>query len=216
MNGKNDVELEKEVQKTENRKLAMWAQGRWGGVVFVHGGTLVQGDGYKAAEAEKQREDELPEASESIIKEAETDRAQRKAEKKRRKEQRRITRESRPGGTKITLDSQYHKPEIEITDPRDALLTEQLGGNRIPAEETEKKKRERPAVQVERKSCPYAAEEELPSSASSTPVPSEPPSITRTSTTLPRTGRHLIRGRNIDAKKMAFSDLKMLDQVRNS
>lgn len=40
LNGKSDAELKKQEKKIEDRKLEMYARGRWGGLVFVKGGIL--------------------------------------------------------------------------------------------------------------------------------------------------------------------------------
>ena len=58
LNGKSEQEVEAVERKVEERKLAMFAQGKWGGMVFVSGGLLVQRDDFKVNEevSEKQRE----------------------------------------------------------------------------------------------------------------------------------------------------------------
>ena len=215
LNGKNDVEINTELQKSGDRKLAMWAQGRWGGVMFVPGGTLLQGDGYKKAEEEAQRDIESHVASGPPSNEVGvTEKVRRKAGKKRRREERTKRNEAELGDEITTTESKSPKLEAWNTQLTGELLGESPYGQKISSKEKKKKKRERPILSIgENDHAPAAEEEKASSITSPAQVPLQHPSVTRTSTALLRTGRHSIRGRNIEAKKMAFSDLKMLDQV---
>jgi Pin2-interacting protein X1 len=216
LNGKSDVELEKEVQKNEDRKLAMWAQGRWGGVMFVPGGTLVQGDGYKKAEEEGQEKFESQEASGSQIDAAESeDMAQRKAEKKRRKEEKRLKREAEPRAKAAVAASRISNLRAKEAEPQGGFSGSNPNAEKTSSKEKRKKKRESPAPSTEDSSRAATAKKEKEDSvtAMSSQGLTQPLTITSTSAALPRSGRHVIRGRNIEAKKMAFSDTKMLDQV---
>ena len=202
LNGKSEVQIKKEVQKTEDRKLAMWAQGRWGGVMFVPGGTLVQGDGYKRPEDETEEKAEVQEAVKSQKDEsAATEKAERKAERKRRKEERRQRRKAKSSLL-----------EGADTSTEQSVKTDES----VPSKEKKTKKRERPVVPSGESVLAVARSEEQVESAAS-PVlnlSSESVVTVQTATAPLRTGRHVIRGRNIQAKKMAFADMKMLDQVR--
>jgi len=191
LNAKDQKELERVEEKIENRKLAMFAQGRWGGMVFVPGGLLVQDDprrqtveaegdqenaervGLVKNESDSEADSDKAQKSEKKRKRADETpeaRAQRKAEKKERKEERRLRREARRlkklqkwGGTSTPL--------TETTDPTDT------------------------------------------STGASTPVQISEISKTSVTQERSRNGRHLLRGRNIQAKRMAFTDSKGLDQI---
>lgn len=212
MNGKSDVDLEKEVQKNENKRLAMWAQGRWGGVMFVPGGTLVQGDGYKKAEGEQPQHLNLNKASAKQSDGTElTDRAHHMAEKKRRKEERRRKSEAELGGKAASIESIALEPKVGMAE-----VTENVhgvnSGKKKAGSKKKNKKRERSTLCPDNDNSVATPGEQVESD----PVAPEPPTTSRTIPALPRTGRHVIRGKNIEAKKMAFSDVKMLDQVRYS
>ena len=183
--------------------------------MFVPGGTLVQGDGYKTAEEETPKDNDSRETSEHQSDGVEgTEKAQRKAERKRRKVEKRIKREARFGDKQSLTGNDYPKTGTETMVPTDGPLRESPSED-ISVEGKKKMKRQRPAPFVDDKSHVRATEDRAPQSTSSTQVPPKSPVITSRGETLPRTGRHIIRGRNIEAKKMAFSNLKMLDQVQN-
>lgn len=191
LNARDEGELKKVEEKIENRKLAMFAQGRWGGMVFVPGGLLVQDDPSKQIPTEdknqesetkadvEQNESDSEADSDSARKperkrkrEGETpeERAQRKAEKKQRKEQRRIRKEAKRL-KKLQKESGTSTPLTETTD-----FTETSTGASTPVQLSE--------INVS--------------------------SITREPL---RNGRHVLRGRNIQAKRMAFTDSRGLDQI---
>ena len=184
--------------------------------MFVPGGTLVQGDGYKTAEEETQKDSDSRETSEHQIGGAEgTEKAQRKADRKRQKEEKRIKREAKFGDRQSLIGNDYPKTGTGSMVSTVGPLRESPSKDTISEEGRNKRKREKPAPFVDEKSHARAAEKRAPQSTSPAQGPSEAPVITTKSGTLPRTGRHVIRGRNIEAKKMAFSNLKMLDQVRS-
>ena len=216
LNGKNDVELENEANKNENRKLAMWAQAQWGGVMFVPGGTLVQGDGYKKPEEEVPEVIELPKAPESQSDVAASDnKAPRKAEKKRRKEEKRRKRDAGLDDRTSSIESTASKPKAEMIKGTGSLEGKGFGGEKAASKEKKKKKRQRPALSADDESSvttPSEQADNIPGPSAAYTLPN-PAIANRTTPALPRTGRHIIRGRNIEAKKMASSDIKMLDQV---
>jgi len=218
LNGKSDVELENEAKKSENRKLAMWAQGRWGGVMFVPGGTLVQGDGYKKPKEEAPEVVELQKASESQSDVARSDdKAQRKAEKKRRKDEKRRERDAGLHDRASSTECTTSNPKAEVTKATGSLERKSSSREKMAAKE-KKKKRERPALSADDESSVTTPGEQADNILGPSTVYALPTHViaNRTTPALPRTGRHVIRGRNIEAKKMAFSDVKMLDQVRHS
>lgn len=213
------MELENEARKSENRKLAMWAQGRWGGVMFVPGGTLVQGDGYKKPQEEAPEVVELQKVHESQSDAVGSDdKAQRKAEKKRRKEEKRRKRDAGLHDRASSTDSTTSNPKAEVTKATGTLERKGSSREKTAAKEKKKKKRERPALSADDESSVTTPGEHADniSEPSTVYVLPTPAIANRTTPALPRTGRHVIRGRNIEAKKMAFSDVKMLDQVRPS
>ena len=216
LNGKSDAELENETNRNENRKLAMWAQGRWGGVMFVPGGTLVQGDGYKKPEEEAPEVAELPKEPESQSDMAGSDdKAQRKAEKKRRKEEKRRKRDAELDDRASSTESTASNPKAEMTKCTGSLERKCFSGEKTTSKEKKKKKRQRPALSADDESSgttPGEQADNIPGPSTVYALPN-PAIANRTTSALPRTGRHVIRGRNIEAKKMAFSDVKMLDQV---
>jgi hypothetical protein len=219
LNGKSDVELENEAKESENRKLAMWAQGRWGGVMFVPGGTLVQGDGYRRPKKEAPEVVELQKAPGSQSDAGGSDdKAQRKARKKRREEEKRQKGDARLRDRASSTESTTSNPKAEVTKATGSLERKGFSKEKTAAKEKKEKKRERPALSTGGESSVTAPGEQ----ADNTPGPltvyalPTPAIANRTTPALPRTGRHVIRGRNIEAKKMASSDVKMLDQVRSS
>jgi Pin2-interacting protein X1 len=219
LNGKSDVELENEAKKSENRKLAMWAQGRWGGVMFVPGGTLVQGDGYKKPKEEVPEVVELQKAPKSQSDAARSDdKAQRKARKKRRKEEKRQKRDAGLHDRASSTESTTSNPKAEVTKATGSSERNSSSREKTAAKEKKKKKRERPALSTDDESgvtVPGEQADNIPGPSTVYALPTRA-IANRTTPALPRTGRHMIRGRNIEAKKMAFSDVKMLDQVRSS
>lgn len=203
LNGKSDAELEKVEKKIEDRKLAMFAQGKWGGMVFVPGGLLVQRDDFKVqdekpagnasrprndAEAiakmkrrQKSGEDENDLPIEEDEAAAKARRKQERAEKHLRKEE----RQRRKGG-KVVASAGTTPMEVSEADVSE-----------------KKKKKKGP------KSLPTPPEE---SSASGSGVENHQPVITQPRPPI-RNGRQMLRGKNIAAKKMAFADAKMLDEI---
>lgn len=183
LNAKDEAALKVVEQKIENKKLAMFAQGRWGGMVFVPGGLLVQEDPRKQIVEEKSLEEEIQTSSDEDKQQEETaiklvkrddetpeERAQRRAQKKQRKEDRRLRKEAK----KLKKLSKNSQATTSASDTAD--FTE-------------------------------------PSTGTSTPMQIPEINLTTVSRQQPRNGRHILRGRNIQAKRLAFSDMKGLDQI---
>jgi hypothetical protein len=212
LNGKSDAELEKDAQRNEDRKLAMWAQRRWGGVTFVPGGMLDQGDDYKES-GEKLKRDPKPQATsrnQNDVLES-NDNGGHKAEKKQKEKRRKG--EANSAAVEAALASALPFPSLkeagpEAVPPGLTLRTEKALSNK-------KQKRERLSSSTD--DNPRAAtprkREEGSHIASPSQALSQTLTVAKTGAVLARTGRHIIRGRNIEAKKLAFSDTKMLDQV---
>jgi Pin2-interacting protein X1 len=209
LNGKSEQEVEAVERKVEERKLAMFAQGKWGGMVFVSGGLLVQRDDFKVNEeiSEKQREFKaMRNDAEAIAKAkgrkkggddgsgvpAEEDdaaakarRKQERAEKRQRKEERRRRREA------------DNPTELETNTSNETSAAD------IPKKK-EKKAKSLPTPPDDTSvSNTDTKTEDIPESA-------PPPPASRP---MPRNGRQILRGKNIAAKKMAFADAKLLDEI---
>lgn len=203
LNAKDAAELKAAEERVENKKLAMFALGRWGGMVFVPGGKLVQDDPTEqvpkpersadekevAAEIDKEVEESESEAEEQPMerearrKENETpeERAKRKAEKKQRKEERRVRREERRLRKLQKENRSGTSTSVSGTQTPD--LTETSTGASTPV-----------------------LLQELDNGNSSV-------SVTAVTQHKLSNGRHLLRGRNIQAKRLAFSDARGLDQI---
>lgn len=199
LNAKDESELKQAEEKIENKKLAMFAQGRWGGMVFVPGGLLVQDEPGKITQSasgseprttDQQnrtsiRQSEDSDDSGAAVKkskkgkredETEEQRAHRKAEKRRRKDEKAARKEVRR--LKRSL-----KASGVASSPASVLATPELSDINTGT------------------STPLSA----PETVSTTAV--------ATANTAARNGRAIIRSRNYAAKRMAFSDAKGLDQI---
>jgi Pin2-interacting protein X1 len=224
LNGKSDVDLRKEEQKAEDRKLAMWAQGKWGGMIFVPGGLLVQGEAFKKnddnVEASETKEssaeigEDVDEAVEKARKKEE--RRRKKAEKKQqevndevlgkakrreerwRKHTKEVKAESAPGGLSADLLTRKREQPDKSVDIQDN--SEDIGESEGHSEKKRKKQKSENLLGTIQASTPLAE-------------PSPKPVNTVSTQGIARNGRHILRGKNIQAKKMAFGDAKMLDEV---
>lgn len=187
LNAKSEADVKKVEAKVENKKLAMFVQGRWGGMVFVPGGLLVQEDPKKEDTSEQQSEENdsdseainetsidvavVAKKRKSRAEETPSDRAIRKAEKQHRKADRAVRREAK---RLRRLQKEAQSQSSTNTATPDLTETETTG--------------------------------------TSTPI-SIAASITSITKEPARGGRSVLRGRNILAKRAAFSDMKGLDQI---
>lgn len=204
LNGKSEGELRKEEKKVEDRKLEMYARGRWGGMVFVRGGVLV---GSKEDEEEKEHDDgndqrtpsQPPQEVDSDTA-VEAEKRKNKQEKRQCKEERRKRREEK-ALRKLTKKTKQSKRtnNTDDSEPNTARST---------------------TLALHKSPLTQPADEPVSSSSSaSSPSPSDtetekaklPPVVT--AAPMRNNGRHLLRGRNIQAKRMAFSDTKGLDEI---
>jgi Pin2-interacting protein X1 len=235
LNSKDEVEVKMLEQRSEDRKLALWSQGRWGGIMFVPGGLLVQGDEYRSVENEASQPEVIAEES------AETsyDRAIRKAAKALRKAERHARREAK---WRRIAESQTADPECTVTDsevenltpkdPEKKQMHDGHGGNPQPIVATDIEPALSPDPRQKRKKLAKERHGKQPELANYTanslegktvfdavqlPTPpsesGETPLSVQPIPPSSRNGRHIIRGRNIQAKRMAFADAKMLDEV---
>ncbi|KAK5064182.1 hypothetical protein LTR84_000014 [Exophiala bonariae] len=221
LNGKSDQELQKEEQKIEDRKLAMYAKGRWGGMVFVKGGTLVGDRDFGTGDKENETansKDSSPKPVEPSPQVEDEDNStgsnaeerMRKEEKRQRKEARREKREER------ALRKAEKKARRQRKSAAASSADEDENSTPIPFQA--------------HKSSPSQAPDEPVSSSSGTEDSTSNSRLKRkrsslvteiSETSMPKTpvstplrnGRHLLRGRNIQAKRMAFADMKGLDEI---
>lgn len=186
LNAKDQKELEAVEEKIENKKLSMFAMGRWGGMVFVPGGVLVQEDPKKKLEVRGEDAEEQDPSDDS------SEPTQQPSSKSKSKSK------SKP---------RTPKPENETPEQRALRKSEK----RARKEARLLKKLQRTTT-----STPSSEQTSTTNTGTSTPIQtSAPPNTSVTSITQAKlkNGRHLLRGRNIQAKKMAFSDARGLDQI---
>lgn len=198
LNGKDEGEIAVVEKKVEDRKLAMFAAGRWGGMVFVPGGLLVQREVFRKDDgvSEEQREFKAMRNDAEAIRRAKgrgnvdedageedeeaaakAKRKQDRAEKRQRKEDKRRRKAEKSS-------------EMELGSVSTSNLPPKLKHPKPPP-------------------TPASASSPPSSTASDDARPIPPPSRP----TIRRNGRQILRGKNIAAKKMAFADAKMLDEI---
>lgn len=186
LNAKDEKELKVAEEKVESKKLATYAQGRWGGMIWIPGGLLVQDDpkntenlspitrvDTNSDEVSEENDERIERPSESPTRsekrETSEERAARKSEKQRRKEDRRSRKEAK----------RLQRLHEESQTASSGTST--------------------PTVQ------------EANTEASSSMLTSNV--TTKIVSQRLQNGRHILRGRNIQAKRMAFTDAKGLDQI---
>ena len=232
LNSKDEAEAKRLEQRSEGRKLAMWTQGKWGGVMFVPGGLLVQGDKHRKADDEKSppaiaAKDSWGGSDQNSARKAA--RALRKAERRERREAKlknetegNSTGSEFKGGPRTDMNLDYVKNmtrgkdragalPIDDSDTRNATRTAQRLKGKAHKEQYSEQLNSASlwvAPPAEEKTAVVAVQLPTPpSECQDTPIP------LRALQSNSRNGMHLIRGRNIQAKRMAFADDKMLDEV---
>ncbi|KIW17666.1 hypothetical protein PV08_04861 [Exophiala spinifera] len=207
LNGKSDAELKKQEQKNEDRKLAMYARGRWGGMVFVRGGILEGSIEDKATKTDTQENshDEPDQTQPEPMSDADEreEKRRRKEEKKQRKEEKRKRREEKAlrkadkkAKTREAVRSALPLHKSPLTQPPDEPVSSSSSSseNEVDATAT--------STGASKPRRSGTAREDL---AGSKPQAAETRTI--------KSGRHILRGRNIQAKRMAFSNMKGLDEI---
>ena len=200
LNGKSEEEVESQVRKSEERKLAVWAQGRWGGLVFVPGGKLVMGDGYKRLRAVEEGGKEAG----SLLGER---------ERMSTADEKGLTRREK------TRKEDSVKAKLKASGKGKRRLDKSIDASRNQVLPKRKLKTVRQGVQGSHAGSSARGvssdQQQEPSKTSTPPLetPTDGVITARVTQAGPRNGRHMIRGRNIQAKKMAFADAKMLDEV---
>jgi len=238
LNSKDEAAVKKLEQRLEDRKLAMWTRGKWGGVMFVPGGLLVQGDKFRSGDDEVNSpggpvEGPVETPDQKVARKA--TKAFRKAERRERKEAK-LQKRAKGNTTELVCgfknnegtDPTYKDAESNqgcdtnsgsfqrtvTMDIENAISTGQKQkiekslkgkGNRRPrtADHNMEHVQEGKMV-IDNVQLPTPHSECLDTQISTQAVQSSS-----------RNGRHIIRGRNIQAKRMAFADAKMLDEVRS-
>jgi Pin2-interacting protein X1 len=234
LNSKDEVQVKQLEQKSEDRKLAMWTQGKWGGVMFVPGGLLVQGDNFRKLDDER----DSPQTAAARPVESPDQKAARKVAKALRKAERRERKEAKLK-TSAEGNAIYAAVGTETHDPNstvDNVKNKRSGKNGATAPHmadtdtenairTDQKKNRREMSKKQYKGLPTAAscavempeQEEVLVDAVQLPTPPSEgqgtPIIAEAVCSGSRNGRHLLRGRHIQAKRMAFADAKLLDEV---
>ncbi|KAK4936367.1 telomerase inhibitor [Elasticomyces elasticus] len=205
LNGKSDAELQKAEKKVEDRKLEMYARGRWGGMVFVKGGILLG-----SLEDDDEREDKQVEPAKSEQKdESRTEEPRTKEEKKQRKEERRKRREEKSvrKAAKKARKSAAEEESATAVSSRQPAPAHRSPTTQPPDEAVSSASSDNEA---QRASAASGLKRKSSSDGQQVLVTSKSQVIATTKT---RNGRHLLRGRNIQAKRMAFSDMKGLDEI---
>lgn len=217
LNGKSDQELQKEEQKIEDRKLAMYAKGRWGGMVFVKGGTLVGDRDFGTGEEKEQAGTESQDNTPKPVESDEGNAAEPDAEKKKRQEEKRLRKEARQlkrDARALRKAAKKAKRQSKSTESSSADEDDNLKPIRFQTHKSS------PTTQAPDE--PVSSSSGIEDSSSSnlkrkrsslTSVVPEASKQKPTVSTPLRNGRHLLRGRNIQAKKMAFADMKGLDEI---
>lgn len=206
LNSKTEEELVKHEKKESERKLEGYARGRWGGMMFVPSGVLVQGEGFKTPqeriEEKRKNVEQLNKhganpdteivtsrlSSEPLPVDEKAEKRRQKEERRRRKEERRLRKAARATRKeeRLSKTSRKSSKSLSISAPDEATSSSDQG------------------------------EATGPNGSSEHTKPSTRPSITISETTkkeTPGNGRHVLRGRNIEAKRKAFSDTKGLDAI---
>lgn len=207
LNGKSEGDIEKEQRKGDDLRLALYAKGRWGGMEFVRGGLLVQGKDFK--EGVRDNEEPKDSAPKHITEDEDSDARsrRRKAEKKAKKDAKK-RQEVNGAGEQISIAAER---SIQLYEPVPSA-DEKSRGDRT---ERKKKKKRRKEHEDGDTSATTKPQEVSPTS----PVQSLPtiPLVIEKPTTpvnlLPQRGRHILRGRHIQSKKMTFQDAKGLDEI---
>ena len=242
LNSKDEVGAKKLEQKLEDVKLARWAQGRWGGVIFVPGGLLVQGDQFKRVRKDQglllsPAEDhvELP-TLETLETSTKAAKALRKAERRKRKE----ARLQKRAESNIT-GSMCYRGDNEVAElPHNDVKTNRgddgqagtvqdkvitgignaLSTNRKQTKRKGLKDKQKRHLDVTTPTGKLLEGKEVYEDTFQLPTP--PSDCIRKQGSSPtnglssRNGRHIVRSRNIQAKRAAFADAKSLDEVRQA
>ena len=209
LNGKSEAEVEVMEKKVEDRKLAMYAKGRWGGMVFIKGGTLVGEKTFGTGETiEEQKPDSTAATTDS------EEKSNAKEEKRKRKEARRLKREAK-AAKRAAKAAKAAKRQAKSQN----TSSNEIGSDSESAEQTHSSHRssrshapDEPVSSSSSGTEDAASSKKLKRKRSTASISSAKPA-TPTTVTPSRGGRHLLRGRNIQAKRLALTDMKGLDEI---
>lgn len=206
--------------------------------MFVPGGLLVQGDKFKRAGDDG----DLPGSSAEEQEESSGLKATRKSAKTLRKAERQERKEAKlKKRAEASNPDSVCDVEGKMTDPTHKAAETMQSGERQKSStqhtdvmhvenalSTDRKQKWRKTAKDKHKSHLDEAndtvkdfkEEKVLIDTVQLPTPPsddlEVPIFTQAIQSSSRNGRHILRGRNIQAKRMAFADSKMLDEVRRS
>jgi hypothetical protein len=204
--------------------------------MFVPGGVLVQGDKFKKGEdggncpdSSAEEQEELPE-SKTARKSA---KVLRKAERQARKEAKLLIQAKRSNPASVydaenKMDDPTHgaAENLQTVDAQETSTRQTDNINIKNHHSTNPKEKKRKTTKIKHRNQPYEATatvkhlEEAKLTVDPLQLPTPPSDCVEmpiSAQTVPsdlRNGRHALRGREIQAKRMAFADAKMLDQVR--
>ncbi|KIX00380.1 uncharacterized protein Z518_10519 [Rhinocladiella mackenziei CBS 650.93] len=217
LNGKTDVELKKEEKKLEDRKLEMHVRGRWGGMVFVRGEVLV-GDRNEEDKEETVDVEDTDARTKHLLQQNTIDKEskekwRRTEETRERKEAKRLKgrenalRNAARQAKRETRNNSDDDDENRVDIPIEPLPVHKSPPSQPPDEPvsssssgSEAEKKDKDKIEKRKRSAEFELQ---------MPVPSEKLITAMTM----KNGRHVLRGRNIRAKRMAFADLKGLDEI---
>lgn len=235
LNAKGQMEEEEVVRKEGERKLERYARGRWGGMLFVPGGVLVGGEEFgtkKEAREREEREAAAAAAAEvkvedesGAVEETPEEKAKRKEEKRRRKEERRARREAKAAtershsSSKATSDMEMGDEDKDTSRSTSRSQSKSKSKKRRSAPSPDESisssasEEAKPKKSKKRKHEDHEAKSSNSTSQSTSAEVASPAAVARPSSPLIRTGRQILRGRNIEAKRRAFQDAKGLDGI---
>lgn len=210
LNGKSDAELQKEQRKVEDRRLLSYVERRWKTMQFVSGGFLVQ-------DKDKKEEDEVPATEKkikSVMETAEEDiesttTKRRSKDKKEKKDSSKSKKDKKSKKDRRKKDSD----SSTSTTPDDSSdeATPAPDSESTTKEKSKKSRKERKKRKAEDEENTAKAEKtDAENKSSKSPEPSAPavPAPPRN-----LKGRHVLRGRYIQSKRMATLDDKSLNEV---
>ncbi|KAI5299113.1 telomerase inhibitor [Ascosphaera pollenicola] len=202
LNGKSEGELQKERRKVEDRRLMSYVERRWKTMYFVSGGFLV-GDKKDEEEEEKKSADKKEKVA--LTKAAEVDSEDESSRSKRRSKEKKEKKESSESSKK----EKKHKKDRRKKglDSSDSSTDDSESTTKEKSKSRKDKKKKRKADDEE--ATPSTKEAEAESKLSKSPEPSVAAPVP------PRQlkGRHVLRGRYIQSKRMATLDDKSLNEI---
>jgi hypothetical protein len=232
LNGKDESETERLEQRIEDRRLASWTQGRWGGVLFISGGLLVQEDKIHNSKEKSTEPRHHHDPPEKRLETLEDKTARRRASKRKSKFRRQQERQL----SKLTKKRAGSNPTGAIPDSGEILTTtrskefankpacdgsEAQDPDVISIEEDKQASNSSGSRPNHNKKGRSQTHQKKPTPSLASPNrnnnPKETPDTIQPAPHNPRNNdrRHLLRARNIQAKRTAFSaaNARLLDEI---